>query len=161
MSDRSAFGTAAVNVQVAVILVAVLAVIISDFLFLAELIPGGRRPPGLNSDTYSAFTRYVSEFSPVMPWVWGLFGGRFIHFGREPLFREGRRWIGWLILALSTLFVSLVWGLLAGPVLWQPIDDHGGMTVVFLLGWVAGFLFWPAPDVRVDFSHHFRRRGGH
>lgn len=155
MSERSTIGSAAVNVQVGIILVAVLAVIVSDFLFLAGAISGGPRPPGLNSDTYSAFTRFVSETSPVMPWIWGLFGGRFIHFGGKPLFREGRHWVGWLILALSTLFVALVWGPLIGEYVWQPIDDHGGMTVVFLLGWVAGFLFWPAPDVRVDFSHHF------
>jgi len=155
MSDSSTFGSAAVNVQVGIILVAVLAVIISDFLFLAGLISGGPRPPGLNSDTYSAFTRFLSETSPVMPWIWGLFGGRFIHFGGKPVFRDGRHWVGWLILVVSTLFVALVWGPIIGEYVWQPIDDHGGMTVVFLLGWVAGFLFWPAPDVRVDFSHHF------
>lgn len=158
MSDRSIFGSAAVNIQVGIILVAVLAVIVSDFLFLAELIPGGPRPAGLNSDTYSAFTRFLSETSPVLPWVWGLFGGRFIHFGGKPVFRAGRRWIGWLILALSTVFVAFVWGPILGNVLWQPIDDHGGMMFVFLLGWVSGFLFWPAPDVRVDFSHHFGDR---
>lgn len=145
-----------VTVQVVLFLIVIISVIVTDFLLLKGVIVAGGISPNQSSTTYSAFTRFVSENTPILAWVWGIFAGRFVHFGRSSVFEQGKRWVGWTIMIGLTLVFFLV--PLIIPIFkdaWAIVYDYGGMTVVFGIGYAIGMLFWPVPNMVIDFINEF------
>ncbi|NSX55763.1 hypothetical protein [Parasulfitobacter algicola] len=132
-----------ITAEVILVISIVLFIIISDVVFLVRA--DGPLPSGLNSDTYSAVTRFWSKLTPVMPWIWGLLAGRFFHWGQSSII-EDPSWLAFLLL-LAITAVFLVVFILLRKKIWQPIASSVGMPIAFVLAYIIGALFWP---VNVD-----------